>query len=58
MKHILITLIIAGVASANSLPPCPYNTYNTLPPTPGNTLPPSWELTGDSDLTITYTIND
>lgn len=49
MKHILITLIIAGVASANSLPPCPYNTYNTLPPT--------WELTsneqasGDFDTT-------
>ena len=34
MKTLIIAIMTSGVTLGNSLPPCPYNTYNSLPPTP------------------------
>lgn len=40
MKTLITTIITSAVALGN-----------TLPPTPENTLPPSWEMVGNENLT-------
>ena len=34
MKTLIMAIVTSGVTLGNSLPPCPYDTYNSLPPIP------------------------